>query len=409
MKKLLFLTITALAFVNSSFAQFSEFRNEEAPSNFTLNSENNILQISGRVAAYYQHRIMKTGQTNLSHNGFMPKDADLDILGTTKSKFVYEIQFSLLDLANAAISQNTADPAAPGIKAAYVSYEGKAIPFRIKLGYDKVPYSQGSLNDAYGTPMWSHANLVGGDFYSRRDLGLTLSKSLWQKRIHIYGGIYSGLGENVFEYGNDASGHPEYIGRIDIAYPGRYKYDAIDEDQTPKPTFRVGVNARYTNKTQPVGRSLSSDVPDAPGAYGLRVVNGKKLVYGADFTAKYKGISVLFETEMININPADSTDPLYEATPTTFNGKVVHAGGIVTGINYDWKKIHSVFSVNYENINANDLIKGHQEWLYLGYAYKVNGFNSVFKIEYYKPMTEDGASNPLKYTDQVRIGYQIIF
>jgi hypothetical protein len=409
MKKLLFLTITALAFVNSSFAQFSEFRNEEAPSNFTLNSENNILQISGRVAAYYQHRLMKTGQTNLSHNGFTPKDADLDILGTTKSKFVYEIQFSLLDLANAAISQNTADPAAPGIKAAYVSYEGKALPFHIKLGYDKVPYSQGSLNDAYSTPMWSHANLFGGDFYSRRDLGLTLSKSLWQKRIHVYAGIYSGLGENVFEYGNDASGRPEYIGRIDFAYPGRYKYDVIDEDQTPKPTFRVGINARYTNKTQPVGRSLTADVPDVAGPYGLRIVNGKKLVYGADFTARYKGISVLFETDMININPADSTDPLYEATPGTFNGKVVHAGGFVTGANYDWKKIHSVFSVNYENINANDLIKGRQEWLYIGYAYTVNSFNSVFKIEYYKPMTEDGASNPLKYTDQIRIGYQIIF
>ncbi len=84
----------------------------------------------------------------------------------------------------------------------------------VKLGYDKVPYSQGSMNDAYGTPMWSHANLFGGDFFSRRDLGLTLYKSFWRKRIHVYAGVYSGLGETVFVYGNDASGKPEYIARV---------------------------------------------------------------------------------------------------------------------------------------------------------------------------------------------------
>jgi hypothetical protein len=409
MKRSVLFSIALLALAQSSFAQFSEFRNYETPSNFTINSENNILQIGGRVSAFYGDRIMKTGQTNLKHNGFAMKDADLDITGTTKSKFVYEVQVSLLDIVNAAVSQNTADAGAPGIKAAYVSYEGKSLPIHIKLGYDKLPYSQGSMSDAYSTPMWSHANLVGGDFFSRRDLGLTLFKSLWQKRVHIYAGIYSGLGENVFEYGNDASGKPEYVGRIDFAYPSRYKYDVIDEDNTPKPVFRVGVNARYTDKTQPAGRSLSADVPDAPGAYGLRIVNGKKLVYGGDISIKYKGISLLFETDMVNMKPVDNADALYEATSASFNKGVVHAGGFVTGINYNFKKINSVFSVNYENINANDLANGKQEWLYLGYAYKINGFNSVLKIEYYKPMTEDYVSNALKYTDQFRIGYQIVF
>ena len=78
-------------------------------------------------------------------------------------------------------------------------------------------------------------------------------------------------------------------------------------------------------------------------------------------------------------------------------------------MNYNWEKIHSVFSVAYEDDNANDLIPGEQEWLTLGYAYKIRGFNSVAKIEYYKPVQEDVNSNPLKYTAQVRIGYQIVF
>jgi hypothetical protein len=74
--------------------------------------------------------------------------------------------------------------------------------------------------------------------------------------------------------------------------------------------------------------------------------------------------------------------------------------------------------VNYENFNVNDLTKGHEEWMYLGYAYKVAGFNSVVKVQYYRPLVEDAsapvkAPNPypevLKYTGQLRVGYQVIF
>ena len=409
MKKIYLPLLLLVIASNTLHAQFSEFRNsDDAPTNFLLNSNNNTLQIGGRVSAFYGYRFVKDGVTNLSHNNFAMKDVDIDVIGTTRSKFVYEVQFSLLDLVTAATTQNSV-PSAPGLKAAYVSYEGNKLPFRVELGYDKLPYSMGSLNDAYNTPMWSHANLVGGDFFSRRDLGLTLTQRLWKNRLSIYGGIYSGLGETIFQYGGDASGRPEYVGRVDLAYPSHFKYDAIDEKGSAVPAFRLGVNARYTDKTQPAGRSITTDVPDALGTYDLSMVNGKKLVYGGDFIFKYKGLSLLFEADYMNVKPADATDPLYEATPITFNGKVVHAGGFVTGANYNWKKAHSVFSINYENINANDLLAGHAEWLYIGYAYKFSGFNSVFKAEFYRPLKEDVASDPLKYNSQIRVGYQIVF
>ena len=82
---------------------------------------------------------------------------------------------------------------------------------------------------------------------------------------------------------------------------------------------------------------------------------------------------------------------------------------MTAGVNYNWTKIRSVFSLNYENYNANDLIDGHAEWLYFGYAYKVGGFNSVIKAEYYKCLTEDKIQDPLNYTAQYRVGYQIVF
>ena len=45
----------------------------------------------------------------------------------------------------------------------------------------------------------------------------------------------------------------------------------------------------------------------------------------------------------------------------------------------------------------------------LAYCYKISGFNSVAKIEYYIPTKEDVTSNVLKYTAQLRVGYQVVF
>ena len=405
MKKLLLFAF-AIAVTNVASAQFSEFQNN-AGSTFTLSSDNNTLQIGGRISGYYEYRTLKSGFTNLDHNGWGFKDGDLDLLGKTSSKFVYEFHLSVLDLATAAATQNTANPANSGIKAGYLQYVGWDV--KIKFGYDKLPFSQGSLNEVYGTPMWSHANLYGGDLFARRDFGLTLNYRTWKDRINLYGGAYSGMGENFFEYGNDASGTFEYVGRAEFSYPGKMKYAPIDEENSPIPQFRVAVNGRYEDKTQPAGQSITTNYPDAPGAYGIRIFDGKRTVYGGDFMFKYRGISVLFETDMMRMQPTSAGDPLYAGTPASFNGGHINAGGYVTGINYNWEKIKSVFSVQYEDFNTNDLISGKQSWLYLGYAYKVNGFNSVLKMEYYIPTEEDKAQAPLKYTGQLRVGYQVVF
>ncbi len=407
--------MAGIALSTASRAQFSEFQNNVGATPFTLSSDNNTFQIGGRVSFYYENRFLKANQDNLSHNGFDVKDADLDFLGKTASKFTYEFHLSVIDLATAAATLNTANPANPGIKAGYLQYTG--FPVYIKFGYDKLPFSQGSLSEVYGTPMWSHANLYGGDLFSRRDIGLTLQAPLWKHRINLYGGVYSGMGENFFEYGNDASGRFEYVGRAEFSYPGKMKYHVIDEENSPIVQFRVAANARYEDKTQPNGGNVVTSYPDAPGAYGIRMINGKRGVYGGDAVILFKGISATFETDMVRAQPADANDPLYYGTSTTVNGKYVKAGGYAAGLNYNWQQIRSVFSVMYEDFNANDLAinatgaqsAGEQAWLYLGYAYKVNGFNSVFKFEYYRPTVESANLNPLKYYGQIRVGYQIVF
>ena len=393
----------------TAHAQFSEFDNNNAASQFTLSSGGNTLQIGGRVSGYYEYRALKSDTNYLkkTHDGFAVKDMDLDILGKTANKFVYEFHASLIDLVSAAATQNKANPANPGIKAAYLQYKGW--PVKIKLGYDKIPYSQGSLSEVWGSPFWGHANLYGGDLFSRRDFGLTLNYRFLNDRINLYGGAYSGMGENFFEYGNDASGKMEYVGRAEFSYPAKIKYCLIDEENSPIPVFRVAVNARYADKTQPKGSSIYADAPDAPGAYGIRIIDGKRLAYGFDGIIKYKGLSATVEGHMIELKPTSAADGLYNGTTTSKNKNVVNAGGFNAGVNYNWEKVHSVFSVMYEEMNTNDLLPGTQDWLYLAYAYKVSGFNSVFKIQYYIPTTEDKVQNPLHYTSQLRVGYQVVF
>jgi len=265
----------------------------------------------------------------------------------------------------------------------------------------------GSMDDRYNNSFWSHGYLCDGNFFARRDLGITLSKSLWNKRINMYGGVYSGLGEMVIgNADNDASGNPEYVGRVDVSYPSKMDYTEVDQIGVPTPIFRLGANVRYMNKTQ----NGTSTIPaGSEGTYGVRIVDGENLKYGFDANVMYKSISLQFESDFNDLRPSKATDPIFEGTSSNINHNVVHAGGTQLQLNYFWKHISSVFSVRYENINYNDLIVGKEEWLTIGYAYQLNGFKNCIKFNYDHPLTEDTQQDPIKYNARFRLGWQLTF
>ncbi|MES2286436.1 MAG: hypothetical protein V4547_12170 [Bacteroidota bacterium] len=305
------------------------------------------------------------------------------------------------------MSTSISDPENPGIVSAFIAY--KALPVKIKFGYDKLPFSQGSLASIYETPYWSRTQLTRGDFFSRRDAGITLSSSLWKQRVNIYAGAYSGLGETVFVANGgdtDPSGSPEFIGRVDVAFPSRYRHDEIDYKLSPIPLIRIGANARYTDKTQPGDNSLPIGVE---GIYGLKVINGKKAIYGFDASIAYQGFSAQMESQLLKLNPANSNDPLYHNTTEDVNKKTIYAGGWQGQINYFWKRTKSIFSARYENYNTNDLVSGDAQRFSAAYAYQINGFKNSIKIHYFKIVTEDENLEPLKWTDQIRVGWQYMF
>lgn len=388
MNKLFRLAIVLASFVFPARAQY------------TISAGNSTLEIGGVAATYYNQRFLKPGIEDYKKNKFALRNLRLYIEGRTGNAWQYKLNVDFASIANGSV-----DPENPGIVDAWVSYN--ALPVHIKLGYDKIPYSQGSLNSIFNSAFWSRGILTDGSMFNRRDMGLTLSSSLWKQRINVYGGVYSGLGERLFAVGdNDASGALEYAGRVDVAFPSRYRNREVDVVGVPIPMFRVGANVRYTNKTQPNGATISDALVDD---YHLIFVNGERLLYGFDASFMYRNISAQFEMNNVVMHPSSQNDVLYANTTPDVNKGVVKAGGYLAQVNYCWLKAHSVISARYQNVNLNDLIYGNEEWLFLGYAYQINGFKNCIKIQYYKPLKEDVKSDPLKWTDQIRIGWQYVF
>jgi hypothetical protein len=288
---------------------------------------------------------------------------------------------------------------------AYVVF--KHIPFvDVKVGYGKTPYSRSSMVPFVYSPYWQRAQLVRGDVFARRDIGVTLSSSFWKQRINLYGGVYTGLGEIGLKGDNDASGNPEFIGRVDVAYPSRYRYRDIDTKTSPIPMFALGLNGRFTDKTQPVGTFLP---PNSPGEYMIKLIDGKKSGLGADFTFQYLGFSAQFEIHQFIMEPARVNSFLFQGTPAEFNEGYVRAGGHYAQLNYFSKHLNSIFSVRYETLNINDLADGELQRFCAAFAYQFKSVNAMAKAQYFLNLKEETQIDPLKWNEQIRVGIQYIF
>jgi len=365
------------------------------------NGEHNI-EISSRISTFYNQRFLKSGEENRDKNRFRLRDAQVIIEGRVKNDWAYEIQVDFADIA----SNNTGegvDGENPGLMDAFVTYKGLK-PFNVKLGYGKLPYSRSSLTPFPLSSYWQRAQVARGDIFSRRDIGITLYKDYWKKRINVYAGVYSGLGEASLAGDNDASGNPEFVTRVDLSYPAPMKNREVDYNHSPIPLFSLGLNGRYANKELPDGEEF----PDgATGEYGLKVINGKKYTYGLDFAFQYKGFSGQFEVHQINAQPQNENDPLFLGlTPEQTKGEVF-AGGHFSQLNYFFKKYKTIVSVRYEQLDLNDLNAGDSKRTSAAIAYQINGFDAMIKLQYFNNLNKQESIDTLDWNTQLRLGLQL--
>lgn len=387
-----------------------------------VSNGNHALEITGAVSTFYNHRFLTDVPGNRIGNNanepfdkrksrFNLRDAQIQLEGRVGHDWEYELQVDFADLPNFAdIGEN------PGILDANVTYKGLGF-VNATFGFQKLPYSRTSLVPFFYSPYWQRSELTRGEVFSRRDVGLTLFKDFWSQRINVYAGMYTGMGEQILSmYGtdNDPSGTFEYLGRIDIAYPARYRYGDYDINHVPIPMFALGLNART------VYRQFSSFLPGDD--YYLRVISGNRDLVGIDATAQFMGFSAQFEWHQATIKPTNRIDPRtannrYRENRGTKDFKIgsrptgyFRAGGIVAQMSYYAKPLKSLFSVRYDNLNPNDLITDNlEECVTFAYAYLINGFNATFKAQYNHRVVNRKNPRIQRIDDQLRVGLQFMF
>jgi hypothetical protein len=374
-----------------------------AHAQLVLSNGDHVLELTGGVSTYYNQRFLKDGETNRRKDRFRLRDAQIQLEGRYRNSIAYELQFDMADFAQT--GSGPIDPENVGLMDAWVTFKGLEF-IDITMGYGKLPYGRSSQVPFIYSPYWQRAELVRGDIFSRRDIGVTLSRSFWQQRAAVYAGIYTGLGELSLRGDNDPSGRPEYIGRAEVAWPSRYRKRDIDERLSPVPMFAVGANARYTDKSQPAGGILPAF---AGGDYGIKVIDGSRSVVGIDATAQYKGISAQFEMHRMRMEPRNPNSALFRGRPAAEHEGFVLAGGWFGQLNAFSKRFSSILSVRYEELNLNDLAPGVQQRIGGAYAYQFRGFDCMLKIQYWHILEEEASIDPKRWNEQVRLGIQYQF
>jgi hypothetical protein len=365
----------------------------------TLTNGNHTVEFSGAVSMYYNQRFLKPDQVNQRKDRYRLRDAQLQIEGRVGRLYEYELQVDFADFA-----ATERDPENPGIMDAFVTYKGLEV-IDVTFGYGKTPYSRASQVPFIYSPYWQRAEFLRGDIFARRDVGVTLSKSMWKQRLTVFAGSYTGLGEISLNGDNDPSGKLEHMGRVEIAYPSRYRYRDIDTRHTPIPMFVIGANGRYTNRVLPENTFFPGG---AVGEYGLKVIDGERYVYGFDASAQYKGFSAQFELHQLTAKPTSNQSILFQGYTAAEAGGFVKMGGYVAQLNYFSKKLKTIFSTRYEEYNLNDLAPGVNKRINAALAYQIDGFNSMIKLQYFHILEEESI-DPLRWNYQIRIGWQYLF
>lgn len=375
----------------------------------TFTNGENVLELSGTLAAYYNWRFLNSSQASnhisnvatnpldMKHNTFGLGTARLNLAGMYTNKWEYrlEVDMDALGQPSDAADAGNYTP----LLNAYIVYK-PFNGFSAKFGYAKLPYSANNMAYYPQQPYWHRAQIVSGDIFSRRDLGITLRQSLLQDHMNIYAGLYSGQGEyiltNVTTGNTDGNGKPEVVARIDFS-TNKYDFNSIyDSRNSARPVVSVGFNGRYVERTQTIA-GLSD--------YDLKIISGTKRIIGMDAAFAWKGFSAQFEMHQLIITPTNGDTTRLLGKNTSY----FRAGGLFGQLNYYNRKLRSGLYVRYDNFIPNDLIQNNMEQsISFGYNFFLKGYKSMLRTQYTYRLDKNNTAL-LKTYDEFRIGWQFMF
>ena len=356
-------------------------------SQYSFNKGYDNIEIRGNITTYYKYRWYPSDDEltsdKINKNLFKLKDVRLKIEGSSNKRDInYEIHFDFAKSVNGEIP----------ILDAYVTYN-KFI--ETTIGLHKLNFSRHSRIAIIYSPWLKRAQIIDKG-QTRRDVGLHLSKGFLNDKIQLFGSVVNGEPSLVSE--NDIKGGVEYIGRLELSYPCKMKYRAIDVSTSPIPVFSFGTSYRHSQKG-------SNDFMEGEDEIFTKI-NGVKRFYQADFALMYRGFSFLSEFHLIDYH--------WDQTMNLSQEKWSTSGVILEG-NYFLKKYNSVFALRYDNTDVNFYNVDSQngsggditETLSIGYNYRINSHLNVLKIQFRKEINGGtSAGDPAKY--EIRVGLQYL-
>jgi hypothetical protein len=362
-------------------------------SQFAFTKGNNVFEVSGAIVGYYNYRFYDKGVTNKHDNKFALDFAEIKFKGVYEKNITYKLEANFAGLTPVDAGKSEFYIGSDFLREASIEYSGLRKYATIEVGYDKIPFSRSSLTEYDESPFLQRGEIARGDVFLRRDMGLTLSHEFLNRRINVYAGVYSGMGEMSLGGDNDPSGRPSFAGRIDYSWHARYRYSEYDLEGMPIPVIAIGANGSYSEKKITTGSN-----------YSMETIDGKKKGYGADADIKYRHITAHFEALQFRLEPNDKSRLL--GYPTSY----FMAGGIIASINYYYKEFHSVIAVRYDELNPNDLTANDtRATISFAYNYLIDKTNSCLKIHYWHRLKKGDDSVNEWTEDQLRIGYQLLF
>jgi hypothetical protein len=349
---------------------------------FSVSKGKDNFQISLRSCTFYNNRLYLPEALDLKKDRIRLRDMQAEFKARFSNQWKVVLQVDFADLASGSIEDED-----NGLMEAHVTYRASGNGPEIQIGFDKVPYSRSSLTSLYATPFFSRAEVVSGDFFARRDVGVLVTQGLKNDRVMLYGGAYTGMGEASLRGDNDASGTLEYVGRVELSYPSKFRHSDIDDKISQRPMISIGANARYTEKKTDTGID-----------YFIKTINGSKSVIGFDIAFQYKGLSFLYELHRAHMLPNDTLRLLNSG------GNYINAGGYLAQLVYKYRPWHSAVAIRYDEINPNDLLLNDiNRSITYAYRYTIPSSNTSLMINYMYRLPI-GNTNIKWKRDDIRIG-----
>ncbi|MFA7331692.1 MAG: porin [Candidatus Delongbacteria bacterium] len=283
-----------------------------AQAQYSLTHPRGRVELEARLRTAWHHRWLFPGDEDHNKDRFYVESARLKFSGQQyRFRLAWELQLELRG-HNGLERETGQEQDHQGLEARDLHLSWlPSDQLTLRMGQQKVPYGRKQLIPEHAQSIVRRPEVVN-DFLPGRDRGLLLRARTPVRDWTGWLGVFTGNGEN-HKY-DDPAGRPLYAARLEWAPLGELGGEEGDFSHSKRLRVLAGVNLAQSRDKAPA--------LEDPRDY-LRTIDGEKLLYGGDFSAKWRGWQGTLEFDHARLRP-DSGDGY-------------RAGGYMAQLQYAWR------------------------------------------------------------------------